>query len=271
MKILRLCTTILFLLVLCAFVVFNLRQLRMDKTYPEITIDGEVLEVSLTADRAELMTGVTAYDEKDGDITDKVIIESISRFTEKGVSIVRYAVCDNDDHAVSAQRKIRYKDYESPRFTLSSSLVFSMSENIYIRYILGAEDSIDGDISRKVIITASDYNAQSNGVYYISAKVTNSKGDKISIQLPIYIEEKSLSAPRIELESYLTYLHVGEEIDLSGNVLSAVDSDGTDIRERVQIDTDFDPAHPGQYEAHYRCTDALGRTGHEILTIIVEE
>ena len=88
MKILRYSVLALFIITLCAFVWFNIMQLRLDHTYPEIIIENDIIDVSLDADRSELLTGVTAYDEKDGDITDKIIIESISRFTEKGVSVV---------------------------------------------------------------------------------------------------------------------------------------------------------------------------------------
>ena len=130
MKILRYSVLALFIITLCAFVWFNIMQLRLDHTYPEIIIENDIIDVSLDADREELLTGVTAHDEKDGDITDKIIIESISRFTEKGVSVVKYSICDNDNHSSSAQRKIRYADYTSPHFTLSDSLVFGVSENI---------------------------------------------------------------------------------------------------------------------------------------------
>ncbi len=271
MKILRYSVLFLFIVTLIAFAAFNIMRMNLDQTYPVITIDGDILEVSLGADRDELISGVHAYDEKDGDLTDKIIIESISRFTETGVSVVKYSVCDNDNHASSAQRKIRYKDYESPRFTLTDSLVFGVSENISIRYMLGAYDCIDGDISDKVIITALEYSSQTEGTYYISAKVTNSKGDKISLRLPIYIENIALSAPEITLDSYMTYLTVGESIDLNANLISAVTNDGIDISDRVVIDTNINTSVPGQYEVHYRCTDDYSREGHKILTVIVED
>ncbi|MGN1346711.1 MAG: immunoglobulin-like domain-containing protein [Eubacteriales bacterium] len=271
MKILRYSILILFLLTLGIFTVFHLRQKNEDRTYPVITIDGYMLDVTIQATEEELMAGVRAYDEKDGDITDKVIIESISRFTEPGVSIVKYAVCDNDNHVSAASRKITYTDYTRPRFTLSDSLVFGVSQNINIRRLLGAVDSIDGDISNKVIITASEYSSNTPGVYYISAKVTNSKGDMISLQLPVYVEEQSLSAPKIVLEDYLIYRKVNEKYDISKNILSAVDNDQNDLTDQVQVDTNLDLTKPGIYEVHYRVSDASGRKGHSILTVIVEE
>ncbi|MBP3368894.1 MAG: hypothetical protein J6L71_05620 [Clostridia bacterium] len=270
MKILRLCVLSLFIVVLIISVIFHFQQMRVDKTVPTITVEGDVLEVSLDVTNEELLKGVSAHDEKDGDISDKVIVESISRFTSPGVSLVRYAVCDNDNHVAFATRTIIYSNYTAPRFNLTDSLVFSISQNINIRDILGAVDSIDGDISDKVIITANDYTANIPGVYYISAKVANSKGDIITHQFPVYVEERSLSAPQIELEKYIAYLEVGEDFDIEGNILSALGTGGENLLEQINIDTNFNPQEAGVYEAHYRVTDSAGRVGHKIVFLFVE-
>lgn len=270
MKILRLCVLSLFFVVLVIFVLFQLQQMGVDKTVPQITIPGGILEVSLDVETEELLQGVTAYDEKDGDITDRIIVESISRFVTPGTSVVKYAVCDSDNHVASATRTIVYANYTPPRFQLSDSLVFNISQNINIRSILGAVDSIDGDISNKVIVTANEYTANIAAVYYISAKVSNSKGDMIVQQFPVYVEESSLSGPEIKLKDYIVYLEVGGECDLLGNVISATAADGADLAEQINIDTNFDSSAPGMYEVHYRVSDSMGRVGHEILLVIVK-
>lgn len=270
MKLLRLCVSLLFVIVLVTFVVFQFNQLKVDKTIPRITVDGDKIEVSLDATDADLLIGVSAYDEKDGDLTDRIIVESISRFIEPGVSLVRYAVCDSDNHASYATRTIVYSNYEPPRFSLSGSLLFNISQNINIRNILGAVDSIDGDISDKVIITANEYSANIPGVYYISAKVTNSKGDLITEQFPVYVEEISLSAPEIELEQYISYISVGESFDIEGNVVSATSASGEDLKDKISIDTNLNTSESGMYEVHYRVTDGEGKVGHRIAIVVVE-
>lgn len=270
MKILRLCVSSLFIIVLVMFIIFQFKQLKVDRTMPTIKVESDVIEIGLDVTNEDLLEGVTAYDKKDGDLTSKIIVESISRFIEPGVSIVRYAVCDNDNHAAYATRTIIYTNYTPPRFHLSDSLVFSISQNINIRNILGAVDSIDGDISNKVIITANEYSANIPGVYYISAKVANSKGDMIMHQFPVYVEEISLAAPKIELKDYVAYLKVGEDFDVNGNVLSALSSDGKDLSDRINIDTNLDLTKAGMYEVHYRVSDDNGRIGHEIVIIFVE-
>ena len=88
--------------------------------------------------------------------------------------------------------------------------------------------------------------------------------------LPVYIEDRSLSAPQIELKEYIAYLKTDETFDIYGNILSAADAGGTDLSEQINIDTNLDPSTPGMYEIHYRVTDSLGRTGHKFVIVIVE-
>lgn len=271
MKILRLVMVVLFAATTIIFLIINIINYKSDNTLPVIDIVGDLINVSLGADTGELMQGVTAYDENDGDITHKVIVESISRFIEPGVSIVTYAVCDNDNHVAIASRKIIYTDYVRPRFTLKSSLIFNVTQTVNILNVLGATDLIDGNISGKVIISANDYTPNTAGLFYISAKAANSKGDIIYLQLPIYVEDLSLSAPNIELREYLTYLNAGQNYNIEDNLISALSYDSADISDQVIIDTDFNPDEPGIYQVHYYALDAAGRRGHSILTLIVED
>ena len=88
-------------------VLFIKNKITTDTTIPEITIEEEVLEVALDAKTEDLLKGVKAFDEKDGDISNKVIVETISKFIDKGVCKVTYAVCDSDNNVSTAVRKVR--------------------------------------------------------------------------------------------------------------------------------------------------------------------
>lgn len=270
MKILRMTIVIVFLVVLAAFsYVFVNEKLNADYTYPEITINDDMIDVSLSATHEELLRGVTAYDEKDGDLTNKIIIESISKFVEPRVSVVTYAVCDGDNHVATGTRRIRYTEYTPPRFTMSGSLVYSLTDKIKITDVIGAVDVIDGDIGKSVIINASDFESNTEGVFTISVQASNSKGDVITMSLPIYVENNGLSAPEIELTDYLVYTKVCEPIDPQ-NYLKSISTENIDP-ESYMIDTDYNPDAAGTYQVHFYVTDTNGRKGHSILTIIVEE
>lgn len=270
MKFLRIGVSFMCVLALAVFAVFYVKEQQKDVTYPVIKVDGEIIDVSLEMTDEELFKGVTAYDAKDGDITSKLIVESISKFIEDGVCMVTYSVCDDDNHAASATRKIRFIDYTDPVFVIKDSLVFGLGEDINLQSYVGAYDCIDGDISDRVIITATDYNTNEEGVFKVSLKATNSMGDSIYMELPVYIEDRSYSAPQIELSDYIVYAKAGEEIDLTQYIISAIDKEDQ-AGMKVLIDTNYKPDVPGIYEAHYETTDSDGKKGHAVLTIIVEE
>lgn len=270
MKILRTTTVILFALVLAVFsYVFVNEKLSADHTYPTITVAEDIIDVSLNASREELLRGVSAYDEKDGDLSDKIIIESISKFVEPGVSVVTYAVCDGDDHVATNTRKVRYTEYTPPKFTMSDSLVYSLTDKIAITDIIGAYDVIDGDIGKSVIINASDYESNTEGVFTITVQASNSKGDVITMTLPVYVENNGLSAPEITLSEYLVYAKAGEAID-PAEYLSSISTENI-VPDSYMVDTDYNPNVAGTYQAHFYVTDLNGRKGHSILTIIVTE
>lgn len=245
-------------------------EIKADKTMPVISIDGDMLQVSINATDEELLQGVTAYDEKDGDLTDRVIVESISKFTEVGICKVYYAVCDNDDHVTSVSRKITYTDYTSPRFTLNRSLCFSLLEPIDVAEVIGAQDVLDGDISSNIIITSTDYEYGVIGKYNVKAEVSNSKGDPISLIFPMIVEDRSLNAPVITLSQYLIYVSKGASITPARFFVSALDSYEVDVRDTLTVENDYNPNKEGVYSFHYYVTDALGRTGHAVLLVVVE-
>lgn len=271
MRILRICSCAAFAVILAVFLFFYIREERnTDATWPVITIEEQLIDVSLRPTDEELMKGITAYDGKDGDITEKLVVESISRFTEPGISTVTYAVCDSDQHVSVAIRKIRYIGYTSPQFYMNRSLVFSVAELPDIGSVLGAKDSIDGDISDRIIITASDYASNTIGVFSISAQVSNSKGDTIYLDLPVYIEDISAAAPKITLSEYLVCLEAGEAFDPAAYLDSAAAGDGTELTAAVWTESSLDSNTEGVYSVHYYVTDSAGRQGHTVLTVLIE-
>ena len=97
-----------------------------DRAEPVIKVDGDRIEVSVKDGEEALMQGVTAEDAEDGDLTDKVIVESIGRFGADGCRIVTYAVIDSDSLVGHATRKLAYTDYTPTRFSMDKPLSFEM-------------------------------------------------------------------------------------------------------------------------------------------------
>ena len=293
-KTLRIAVCVLFVLTTILFTATYLqaKQLSRDKS-PTISFDADTIKVSLTPTKEELLSGVTAADAEDGDLSGEVVVESISHFISPGVCNVTYAVRDSQNHVATATRRMEYEGYTPPRFTMSDDLVFSVNEQANPFACIGAVDVLDGSISNRIKITAeSGFQSGVAGVYPIRVQVTNSKGDSAYLDLSVTVENASLYGPKLTLKNYLIYITVGDTVDLRGNLRSveAVTENAEDLSgeetalteeevaaameaafSRVRIESNLDRNVPGIYQADYRYTDDFDREAHTVLTIVVEE
>lgn len=271
-KLFRIATLALFSIVLVAFVVFSaIEKVSIDTTLPEIKVDTDIIEISVNDKESVLLNGVTAYDEKDGDITDKILIESVSKFIEPGVCTVTYAVADSDKHVAKQTRTIKYIDYTSPEFYMKRALVYGVGEAMDIRAAVGARDCIDGDISDKVTIIATDYIQNTAGVFTVSLQVSNSMGDTIYLDVTVHVEGNETMAPEIQLKKSLIYIKKGEQ-PVFEDYINDVTVNGVLMKDyQLLISTNFDSEQAGTYNVHYYITTNEGYEGHSILTVVVEE
>jgi hypothetical protein len=261
---------VLFIIVFLAFsFIFVREKINTDTTIPVIDVKGDIIDVSLKATDEELLKGISAHDEKDGDLTSEIIIESVSRFIEPGISRVTYAVCDNDNNIATATRKIRYKGYKSPEFDLSESLCYSVYETPNLKRAVSVKDCILGDITSDMILTSEDYTKSVTGVFTINARVTTPKGDTATLDIPLIVEDRSEAAPEIELKDYLIYAEKGKKIDFEKLLVKATDIDDRDITDDVTIETKINMKKEGTYLVHYYVEDENDNRGHSVLVVVV--
>ena len=270
MKALRVGTVLVFVITLMLFFMFYTQeQISKDNTIPSIELPSGILDVSIRDPQTHLLTGVTAQDGKDGDITSKIIIESISKFSKDRTCVVTYAVTDSDKHVAKNSRTIRYTDYTVPEFYLEKPLIFRLDESVDVRKMVGAVDCIEGDISEKVTIVATDYTDNTAGVFTLSLQATNKLGDVIFLDLPIYVEQINARALTVELREYLVYVNPGENIDFD-EYITSVSSNFVEVENYdMLVTTNFDCHAPGTYSVHFNVEDNSGRTGHSVLTVVV--
>ncbi len=271
MRIMRISVIVLFILTLTAYIgTLIIEKKNEDSSIPAITMESDFIEVDCDATNEDFLKGVEATDEKDGDLTSEVIVESVSRFIEPGVCEVKYAVCDSDNHVAHATRRVRYADYESPKFKLKHSLCFSLYENANVASYIRAFDSIEGDISGNVVITSPDYSSSVTGIFTLELSVTNTKGDTSTLSLPLIMEDRNLSAPTIKLKDYLIYVDKNQEIDFEDYIVKATDRNDRDLTDEIEIDDNVNFKKSGTYTVHYFVTDSNGAKGHSVLNVVVE-
>ena len=248
---------------------------RFDRSTPEITFDSEVLEVSVAVTEEELLNGVTAADKKDGDVTDTIIIESISKMLGDHERIVIYAAFDKDNHVGKAQRKIRYTDYTSPRFSLDGPLEAGTmnAEMSDILAPLHATDCIDGDLTSQIVVIDTEITSMSADAMtaQYEVQVTNSCGDVTTLKLPVRMQmNTSGSFAEIKLSEYLAYRKVGEAVDPAAFVVSASAGGQEYGVGGVQINSNLDTSMPGVYTVTYTLSVEGNSTSTDLI-IVVEE
>lgn len=216
-----------------------------DQTQPVIEITEDEIEVSIEDGQEALLRGVTAYDEKDGEITDSLVIESIGRFAN-GKRTVTYAAFDSDNHVCKASRVISYADYESPQFICKAGYRFPVGAKSVVD-TMKAEDCIEGSLTKLIKASPGFYvDTATPGLYSFQYQVANSAGDVE--YLPVTVEIYDPADPNVidfELKDYVVYTEKGKEI----NAKSYLDVEEPDYYNIDDSEVNYN--EPGVYEITY--------------------
>lgn len=248
-----------------------LRRTTSSASAPEIRFASDVIQVSTAATREELLQGVTAADPEDGDVTDSLVVEGITRMGENATATVTYAAFDSQNHVTKAERSVQFTDYAPPRFALSAPLLFSVTDRIDILSCVRAQDIFDGDLTHKVKYTFTDGSGamDSVGTYPLELRVTNRMGDTAVLPITVEIAAANVNTARITLSDYLIYLTRGASFDPGSYVTEyRAGSDVVSGPEGLLIDSNVDVNTPGVYSVTYSYDGAaLSRTR---LIVVVE-
>lgn len=235
---------------------------------PRIQCSGDVLEVSVSDGETVLLSGVTASDSQDGDLSEKVLVRGVSKLVTNDTAKVSYIVFDSDGNAATASRMIRYTDYEKPHFNLNRALVYTQDEDIQLLDRLTAKDVLDGDITRSIRVSALASTSDPE-ISTVAVQVTNSMGDTARLTLPIITYSSLEPRPSVFLKRYLVYIDEGSAFDPAEYLSTVGTPKGPgDIRD-VQITDTVDTAVPGTYYVYYRYLYNY-TVGVSVLTVVVE-
>lgn len=253
-----------------------------DKISPEIHTDEVVLDMSVSDPPEKLLEGLTAVDEKDGDLTDSIMVSGTSYFIEKGEVTVSYVVFDSDNNFGTLSRKVKYTDYHSPEFSLTQPLIFSRNTSVSVLDYVKASDQLDGDLTDKVKLSGSNIDTTNTGVYPVTLEVTNSYGDRAEIDTNVVIQDSN-PAGSIMLSAYLVYIDRDSEFDAGDYVQSVISSSGEQLQTEglqiydggsplteINVNGAVDTGTPGCYQLEYTYRTSRSE-GTAWLTVVVRE
>ena len=271
MRLLRVCS--IFVL-LCSLVFYFWAAARyysgLNTDFPVLESDTEELVLSVSDGRDALLQGLSAHDATDGDLTEEIMVSSISHFLEPGVVKVRYVVFDRQNHSATLERRVRYKDYTPPRFSLEEAPVYRVGESFSLLDQIRAEDVLDGDISGKVRLVSSAVSIFSSGTYPVTLEVSNSCGEKSQVTLFVTYQREA-DEVKVDLHEYVCYVKKGEKFDPMSLLASVSGADHTMLdRDKVRVFGVPDLNKTGCYQLEYVYEDGSLR-GSAPLTVVVWE
>ena len=218
---------------------------------------------------------VTAQDEEDGDITDKIeILKNEVDTTKPGKYEVTYKVTDSKGASYTKSITVTV----NPKMEVLNAIPTIKAEDKTItvgdtfdpKADVTASDVEDGDITDKIEVLKNEVDTTKAGKYEVTYKVTDSKGASRTKTITVTVNPKMevLNAiPTIKAEDKT--ITVGDTFDPKADVTASDVEDG-DITDKIEVlKNEVDTTKAGKYEVTYKVTDSKGASRTKTITVTV--
>lgn len=245
----------------------NNQELRLERTYVVIANEGAYIEllgnktINIGVGSKYVEPGYKAIDYMNGEVTDKVKVETTLDTNIPGEYVVVYSFVGSDDELKTATRTVIVNQVLPEDLSLELIGKEKIDMVVGQKYIdpgYKAKDNIEGDITEKVV-TEGIVDTTKAGEYTIKYTVTNNSGIQKSIYRVVKVYEKNegllsfelIGKEKISIEEGTTYKDPGYK---------AIDTIDGDITNKVKIEGYVNTNTVGTYELKYTVTNSSGIT-----------
>ncbi len=258
-----LCITLL-LFSIAALILFLKRESTVNDTVPPVlTCESETITASVSITEEELLQGVTAFDNRDGDVSNTIVVQSVSNFIKENERIVTYAAIDSHMNVGRIERTLVYTDYKAPTFSLSKPLSYVVGSRINVLANIRADSVVDGNITQKIrygLDTIIDN--LTPGIYPIEFRVTDSCGETSYLNTEIEIYDNSYAGIDVTLKKYVVYIRKNSEFDPEKYYK------GSNIEGELSIVSNVNTKKEGVYTVEY-FVNGINANGKSKLLVVV--
>ncbi|MBC1984598.1 immunoglobulin-like domain-containing protein [Listeria booriae] len=229
---------------------------------PTFTTSDVYLKVG---DKFNPYAGLTASDTEDGDLTDRIDIDSSNvDMTQAGTYAVEYSVTDSDNNTTKITRHVYVRTNDKPVIHASDQ-TFKAGASFDPLAGMSASDTEDGDITANVTITANDVDANQAGTYHVTYSVTDSDDNTTTKTITITVltnEKPVITAADITQKAH-------RSVDPMAGVTASDLEDG-DLTANIKIiANDINIDVPGEYHVTYSVLDSDGNETEKTITVTI--
>ena len=222
-----------------------------DRTAPEIKVDqSKKIAYTEGEDYEKLLEGVTAQDDKDGDLTSEVFVEKVVPVSKKK-AVVYYGVTDKAKNVGTASREVTYQAAEG------SNAADETTENT------ASEDTTQKTKKKskkaKTKKTAEDKKAEETTQDAAAAEQPNTDQQSATLQ-------PNGTRPAMKLAEEAKTIARGTSFNALNEVTDAVDDkdDRDTLFRGLHIDGNYNVNQAGTYTLQYYVQDSDGNTSDPI-------
>ena len=157
-----------------------------DVTAPELVLAaGPEMEIEFGAVFED--PGVTALDDCDGDVTQRISMEGSVDTAHPGIYLLEYTVSDVSGNTAKIQRTVRVVDRITPELCLNGedTVTVFVGDN-YEDAGCTVSDNCDGDLSQQVQVS-SDVDIYVPGTYTVTYTVSDSSGNTAAVSRTVIV------------------------------------------------------------------------------------
>ena len=260
------------LLVACVALAGGVVYVRMnaDTKGPEIIIsDNAGTLYRPDMNNEELLAGVTATDDKDGDVSPSLTVESVYEVDDTHV-IITYTAKDSSNNITKQKYEMEMDPSSAKKNSNDNSGFGEKTDDA------DAEATTGVDTEDTVAESDKEQDAETDSsVSEVTPTPTPEVDEATAEKEKQEAEADAMPAqnPRIYLSDYLIKVPVGTSVDLLSYV-SEIKDDSDDIYalwRKVQITGEVNSAVPGTYKCTYYVIDSQNNiSNNAVLTVVVE-
>ena len=160
----------------------------------------------MSDDLPNLLTGITALDNYDGDLTSLIsVTENGINYGVVGTYDITYSIKDASNNTSSQTITLTVIDNVAPTISGAINLIYTMGETIDLLSGITAYDLVDGDLSAYIAFDDELVNYEVEGTYYVTYSVIDSSFNSVEITI-----ELSVVSGQTSVLSYLNVYYIND-------------------------------------------------------------